>query len=99
MSHATEVLKADDDKIQFDVETSLGRYYRVGKKIAVRNSGPHWLCLTCQGNDRWENLNSHPEHKGCVHIQRVKEWVEDGRIAWEKLEALSAKHDHPQAPA
>lgn len=72
MSHDTAVERAGDEMIERGVETNLGIYYRLGRKITVRGgSGDHWLCLTCTGQDRYE-LGT---HKGCVHIQRVKRWA------------------------
>lgn len=73
-SHEVAVVKSDDEMIQVVAETTLGIYYQIGKKITVRGgSGDHWLCLTCTGPDRYET----GEHKGCVHIQRVKKWAAD----------------------
>lgn len=77
MSHATEVMKASDDKIERMRETDLAVYYAIGRKITVsdRTSGS-WLCHTCTGQDRYEK----DDHKGCVHIQRVKRWATDHPI-------------------
>ena len=69
---------ARDDMIERMTETDLGVYYRVGNKVTVRGGrGGHWLCLTCQGRDRYEL----GDHEGCVHIQRVKRWVADHQAA------------------
>jgi hypothetical protein len=73
-AHDIAVERADDEMIQVIAETALGVYYQIGRKITVRGgSGDHWLCLTCTGQDRYEM----GEHKGCVHIQRVKLWAAD----------------------
>jgi len=74
MSHATAVEHSKDDTIIRAAETALGVYYRLGQKITVRYSGRgFWLCLTCTSQDRWQS----PDHKGCVHIERVERWVAD----------------------
>lgn len=73
-AHTAAIEKAGDEMIERVTETGLGVYYRLGNKITVRGgSGDHWLCLTCSGQDRYEL----GDHKGCVHIQRVKRWAAD----------------------
>jgi hypothetical protein len=68
------ILNAPDDVIERFTESDLAVYYRIGLAISVseRTSGG-WLCGTCTGPDRYEL----GEHKGCVHIQRVKKWAAD----------------------
>lgn len=75
MSHDTAIERAGDEMIVRGVETTLGTYYRLGSKITVRGSGTgnHWLCLTCQGLDRWADK----DRKGCAHIERVRRWAAD----------------------
>jgi hypothetical protein len=74
MSHAQAVAQAPDEMIGKYAENSHAVYYRIGQKITVseRTSGG-WLCHTCTGHDRYEL----DDHKGCVHIQRVKRWAAD----------------------
>lgn len=74
MSHDLAVERCGDEMIERFRETSLAVYYAIGRKITVteRTSGG-WLCHTCTGFDRYEL----GEHKGCVHIQRVKKWAAD----------------------
>lgn len=74
MSHDTAVERCGDEMIERVTITDLAIYYTIGKKISVseRTSGG-WLCGTCTGNDRYEL----GDHKGCVHIQRVKRWALD----------------------
>lgn len=77
MSHDSEVARSSDDMIERITETSIAEYFAIGKKITVsaRVSGG-WLCHHCTGQDRYEL----GEHKGCVHIQRVKRWEADHRV-------------------
>lgn len=73
-AHDGAVERAADEMIVVVATTGLGTYYRLGSTVTVRGgSGDHWLCLTCQGFDRYEL----GQHKGCAHIQRVKKWAAD----------------------
>lgn len=64
-ARAFAVERAGDEMIERITETDLGVYYRLGNKVTVRGGGGgHWLCLTCQGRDRYEL----GDHEGCVHI-------------------------------
>jgi ferredoxin len=62
-----------DELIELTTTSDLGTYYMMMKKTTVRHSGPHWLCLTCTDSTRYETA----DHKGCVHIQRLKKYVAD----------------------
>ena len=52
-----------DEEIQLSASTSLGDYYTLGRKITVRVSGNHRLCLTCLSV------------KECGHIVRLDEYL------------------------
>jgi hypothetical protein len=73
-AHDVAIEQAGDEMIERGPETAIAQYFRIGTKITVseRVSGG-WLCGTCTGPDRYEL----GEHKGCVHIQRVKLWAAD----------------------